>query len=427
MASLTEDLDFRGLIYQVSDPALRHELDHGHLCAYIGFDPTADSLHIGNLLQLCNLRRLQLAGHRPIALAGGGTGLIGDPGGRSEERRLLDADELAANLEGIRPQLERFLDFSPSAGAARARLLDNAAWLAPLRLLEFLREVGKHFTVGQMVAKEAVRSRLERPEGGISFTEFSYMLLQAYDFLHLYDTEGCRLQMGASDQWGNITAGIDLVRKVRGATVYGLTSPLVTKADGTKFGKSETGTVWLDPRRTSPFALYQHFVRVEDAVVGTYLRYFTFLGREAILELDEATARAPAQRRAQRALAAEVCRLVHGDEEAARAERASDALYSPEVARLGEEDLLVALEGAPSSTLSWSTLDAGADLVELLVASGLAPSKSGARRLIAEGAVYVNNERVRGGDGFVLRRDHVIAGRYVLLRRGRDLHLLALQ
>ena len=425
MPSCFADLEFRGLVYQASDPALRAELDSGQLSAYIGFDPTASSLHVGNLLQLCNLRRLQLAGHRPIVLAGGGTGLIGDPGGKSEERPLLSREEIAANLEGIRPQLERFLDFSPSAGRARALVRDNAQWLASYPLVDFLRDVGKHFTVNQMVAKESVRTRMERPDHGISYTEFSYMLLQAYDFLHLFDTEGCRLQMGASDQWGNITMGIELIRKVRGATAYALTSPLVTKADGTKFGKSESGALFLDPVRTSPYALYQYFVRSEDAVVGAYLRYFTFLDHDAICALDEATAAHPERREAQRALARAVCDLVHGPEETARAERAAGALYSEELAGLDAATLLMAVEDAPSSVRSRSELDGeGLDLAEVLVASGLAASKRAARTAIAQGGAYVNNRRASATTR--LRAEDLVAGCYVLLRRGRrDLHLLA--
>ncbi len=290
MTGLAGDLEFRGLIHQVSDPEVRARLDGEPLTAYSGFDPTADSLHVGHMLQLCNLHRLQQAGHRPIAVTGGGTGFIGDPGGKSEERSLLSPEQLHANLEGIRPQLERFLDFSGPRGAL---LVDNAEWLVPMTLFEFLRDVGKHFTVNQMVTKDSVRSRLDRAETGISYTEFSYMLLQATDFLHLFDAYDCRLQFGGSDQWGNITAGIDLIRKVRHQAAFGLTTPLVLKADGTKFGKTETGTVWLDAGRTSPYQLYQFFLRTEDAVVGTYLRYFTFLPKDEILELDRRTRRTP--------------------------------------------------------------------------------------------------------------------------------------
>ncbi len=334
MANLSEDLSFRGLIHQVTDPALQARLDTDRLTAYSGFDPTADSLHVGHLLQVCNLRRLQQAGHRPIALAGGGTGFVGDPGGKSEERVLLSEESLRSNLEGIRGQLERFLEFGDE-GSGRALLVNNADWLEPMTLFHFLREVGKHFTVNQMVAKDSVKSRLSRAEQGISFTEFSYMLLQAYDFLHLFDGYECRLQLGGSDQWGNITMGTELVRKVRQQEVWGLTTPLVLKADGTKFGKTETGTVWLDPARTSPYQLYQYFLRSEDEVVGTYLRYFTFLDREAILALDESTAAHPERREAHQELARQVCTLVHGETETDRAVQASAALFGEGVALAG--------------------------------------------------------------------------------------------
>lgn len=421
MGALSDDLRWRGLVQQVSAEELLGLLDTERLSAYVGFDPTADSLHVGNLLMICTLRRLQLAGHRPIALAGGGTGLVGDPGGRAEERPLLDPEEHRANLEGIRAQLERFLE---TGGRGGALLLDNAEWLCRYPLTDFLRDVGKHFTVNQMIAKESVRSRLERPDRGISFTEFSYMLLQAYDFLHLYDRHGCRLQLGGSDQWGNITMGIELVRKARGATVYGLTSPLVLRPDGTKFGKTAEGAVWLDRRRTSPFALYQFFVRVEDVEVGRYLRLFTFLEREEILALeDEASAR-PERREAQRRLAWEVCALVHGREEADRAARASRALYGGgDMAELDEQLLLEAFEEAPSSVLPFSALDEGLELVDALVRTGLSPSRRAARTAIVQGGAYVNNRR-RLDPAERLTREDLVAGRYVVLRRGRREHHL---
>lgn len=424
MAPVSDDLAFRGLIHQVSDKALLPMLDAGEVTAYIGFDPTADSLHVGHLLQLCNLRRLQLAGNRPITLAGGATGMIGDPGGKSEERQLLSHDDVAHNLVGIRRQLERFLDFSPNTKTG-ALLVDNAEWLASYDLISFLRDVGKHFTVNQMITKESVRSRIERPEQGISYTEFSYMLLQAFDFLHLFDRYGCRLQMGASDQWGNITMGIELIRKERAESAYALTSPLVLKADGTKFGKSESGTVFLDRAKTSPFALYQYFYRVEDAVVGTYLRYFTFLSHEEILALDEQVAEHPERREAQRTLARQVSELVHGKAETEKVERAAEALYSEDVALLDEESLLMMLADAPSSSLSRSLLDGqGLDLIDALVASGLVSSKSAARTTIAQGGAYVNNKRA--GSESRLSVADLIAGRYLLLRRGRrELHLVS--
>lgn len=427
MPSLSADLDFRGLIHQVSDPALRAMLDRGGLSAYVGFDPSASTLHVGNLLQLCLLRRLQLGGHRPIVVAGGGTGRIGDPGGKDAERPLLTAEQLEENLVGIRSQLERFLDFSP--GAARpALMLDNATWLSGISFIDFLRDVGKHFTVNQMVAKESVRSRFERADQGISFTEFAYMLVQAYDFLHLYDTYGCTLQMGGSDQWGNIVTGVELIRRARAASAYALTTPLVTRADGTKFGKSESGAVFLDAKATSPYAFYQYFFRSEDAVVGSYLRMLTFLSHEEILELDEATARRPGERAAQRALARAMTDLVHGEAETARVERAAAALYGEDVATLDEATLLMVVEDAPVTTVPRAALDGdGLDLVPLLVECRLAASKSAARTAVAQGGVYVNNRRVPP-DRARLDQSDVVAGRYVLLRRGRrEVHLVQLE
>jgi tyrosyl-tRNA synthetase len=422
MPSCSEDFAFRGLIHQVSDPTLPARLDAGGETVYVGFDPTAASLHMGNLLQLCSLRRLQLAGHRPIALAGSGTGLVGDPGGKTEERPLISRAELDANLEGIRPQLARFLDFSPGSACA-AVVVDNGDWLCELSFVDFLRDVGRHFTVNQMVAKESVRARFERPDQGISFTEFSYMLMQAYDFLHLFDAFGCRVQMGASDQWGNITMGVELIRKVRGETAYALTSPLVTKPDGTKFGKTEAGALYLDAAKTSPYALYQYFIQVEDSVVGAYLRYFTFLSHDEIGALDEATAQRPQSREAQRSLARAVCSLVHGETETARAERAAGALFSEEVAALDEATLLEVFADAPSSAMARAALDgAGLDLVEALAASGLVTSKSSARTALGQGGAYVNNRRV-GPDARLTTAD-LIAGRYVVLRRGRRHHHL---
>jgi tyrosyl-tRNA synthetase len=380
MPRLSDELQWRGLIHQATDDEMFKLLDSpdtsaaptaNGLTAYIGFDPTADSLHVGSLLQLCNLRRLQEHGHRPIALAGGATGMIGDPSGKSEERSLLDPDRVAANLRGIRAQLTRFIDFD-----AGGLLVDNAEWLGPVALLDFLRDVGKHFTVNQMIAKESVRARLKEREQGISYTEFTYMLLQAYDYLHLFDAHDCRLQLGASDQWGNITLGIDLIRKLRGEHVYGLTTPLVVKADGTKFGKSESGTVWLDPARTPPYDLYQFFFHSEDAVVGRYLRYFTWLGREEIQALDRATAEHPERREAQRALAWQVTALVHGEDEADRARTESEARFS----------------GASAATAKvvWGVAPT---LIDALVVSGLCHSKSDARRTIEQGGAYVDDER----------------------------------
>jgi tyrosyl-tRNA synthetase len=418
MPTLSEDLVFRGLIHQVTDPALPARLDAGGLTVYIGFDPTADSLHVGSLLQLCTLRRFQLAGHRPIALAGGATGLIGDPGGRTDERAMLTREVLDAYLDGIRPQLGQFLDLSS------ALLLDNSAWLSSITAIEFLRDVGKHFTVNQMVAKDSVRSRFERPEQGISYTEFSYMLLQAYDFLRLHQDHGCDLQVGGSDQWGNITMGIDLIRKVCRDEVWGLTTPLVLKADGTKFGKTETGTVWLDPDRTSPYAMYQFLFNSPDDVVGSYLRFFTFLSHGEIEALDAETADHPERRAAQRTLARSVVGLVHGHDEVKKAEAAADALFTDEIAELTEEMLLAATADAPTTERPRAELAEGLSLVEALSQSGLVASRSEARRTMEGGGVYVNNQRQSDLERQLGTPD-LLHDRYILLRKGkREVHVL---
>ncbi len=416
---LAEELHWRGLVHQMTDPdTLTKALDHDSLTVYGGFDPTADSLHLGNLLQLCSLRRLQEGGHRPIFLAGGGTGMIGDPGGKTEERALLTRERLDANLAGIRLQLERFVDL----GAGGGLLLDNGEWLWPLSLLEFLRDVGKHFTVNQMIAKESVRARLEEREQGISYTEFSYMLLQAYDFLHLHDQYGCTLQIGGSDQWGNITMGVELIRKLRGAQAFGLTSPLILRADGTKFGKTEAGTnVWLDRSRTSPYQMYQFLLTTDDAVVGTYLRAFTWLPRERIEELDRLTEAHPEQRAAARELAMHVTALVHGEDDARRAEEASRVLFSPEIAGLDLATLLDVLADAPRTVVAADRLSGdGEALVDILVATGLCKSKSEARRQIEQGAIAINNERVpRDEQDRRLSTKDLLHGRLVLLSRGK--------
>ena len=424
MLKISDDLAFRGLVHQVSDEALWTLLDTGATTVYVGFDPTSDSLHHGNLLGIVTLRRLQEAGHRPILLAGGGTGLIGDPGGRSDERPLLSAEQLSANLEGIRAQLAGLLDLSPAAGQARGLLVDNSEWLCAYGFIDFLRDVGKHFTVNQMTAKESVKSRLGRADQGISYTEFSYMLLQAYDYLYLHDAYGCRLQLGGSDQWGNITMGLELIRKVRGSEAFALTWPLMLRADGTKFGKSESGAVWLDATRSSPYELYQFFVRTPDDEVGRLLRYFTFLSHEEIEALDHEIAQRPEQRKAQRALARAVCTFVHGEAETERARGASRALFSEDLAELDEALLLEVFADAPSSGFARSGLDSGLQLVDVLVSTGLVSSKTAARSAVAQGGVYVNNRR-RVDPEACLSRDDLVVDRYVVLRRGRrDYHLL---
>jgi tyrosyl-tRNA synthetase len=428
MPTLSEDLSWRGLIEQESTAA-RLALDTQSYPAYVGFDPSGPSLHIGHLFGIITLRRLQDAGHRPISLAGGGTGLIGDPGGKESERTLLTMEEHSENMTGIRSQLVRLLDFSPDRGATQALLLDNADWLVNFRLVDFLRDVGKHFSVNQMVSKESVRARIERPEQGISFTEFSYMLLQATDFLHLFDEYGCRFQMGGTDQWGNITMGLELIRKVRREEAHAFTWALLVRSDGKKFGKSEGDAIWLDPGRSSPFALYQWFVRVPDTDVGVMLRRFTFLGHEEIERLEEAAENHPERREAQQELAGAVCTFVHGAEETTRAERAARALYTEEIAGLDADLLEVLVTDAPSSVIDRGLLDAGLKLADAFVTSGLSPSKTAARTAVSQGGAYVNNVRRTGGDDAAeepaITRADLLADRYVLLRRGRrDYHVL---
>lgn len=423
--NLREDWEFRGLVHQLTDASVLDRLSNGGVTAYIGFDPTAPSMHLGSLLPLCNLRRLQLAGNRPIALAGGGTGLIGDPSFKDAERPLLSDELLAANVEGIREQLSRFVDCSPSAGASQALLVNNADWLTTISLTTFLRDVGKHITVNQMIAKESVKSRLDRDDVGLSFTEFSYMLLQAYDFVRLQTEYDCTVQLGGSDQWGNITVGTELVRKMTGRAVYGLTSPLLLRADGKKFGKSEGGNerVWLDATMTSPYALHQFLLNSDDEITPKMLRFFTFLDHEFILELDEATLRAPEERRAQRVLANEVTSFVHGSEAAVKAERAGEALFSASIAELDEPTLLQVTNDAPSSFISRSELRTGIDVVELLRRCELASSNGEARRFVEQGGVYVNN--VRADVAQVVGLSDTLHDRYLLVRRGRrQLHVV---
>ena len=420
MPTLSEDLIFRGLIHQVTDVDLPKRFDQPGLTVYAGFDPSADSLHVGNLMQLCTLRRFQDAGHRPISLAGGGTGMIGDPGGKQDERQLLDLQTIEGYLQAIRPQLGQFLDLADD----RALLLNNADWLSTLSTLEYLRDVGKHFTVNQMVAKESVKSRFDRPDQGISYTEFSYMLLQAYDFLRLHLDHGCDVQFGGSDQWGNITMGVDYVRRVCGDEVWGFTTPLIVKADGTKYGKTESGTVWLDPKRTSPFTMYQFFLNTPDEQVGELLRFLTFLDHDTITALDLQTAERPQRRDAQRALARAVTRLVHGEAEVAKCEEASAALFGEEISGLSEEMLLAVTEDAPSTAIPRPELLDGLTLTDVLERTGLAKSRKEARRTVEEGGSYVNNVQ-QNDDGRTFAPEDLLHGRYLVVRKGkRQVHII---
>ncbi len=403
------DLEWRGLLAQTTDrEALARDLAAGPVTLYCGFDPTADSLHVGSLVPLLALRRFQLAGHRPIALAGGATGFIGDPGGRTSERQLMDAATIAYRVELLRRQMGRFLDFG-----AGALLEDNLDWTAPLGVIDFLRDVGKHFPVNQMLARESVSARLA--SGGLSFTEFSYQLLQAMDYVELYRRHGCTLQVGATDQWGNITAGLDFLRRVEGASAHALTFPLITDASGAKLGKSTGGgNLWLDRAMTTPYALYQYLLNIDDRDVGTYLRLLTFVGRPEVEDLDRQTSERPQLRAAQRRLAAEVVALAHGSAEVVKVQAASAALFgSGELAALDEETLASALAEAPAVRVQGDP----SPFVQLL-AEGLGLSRSEARRAVREGGAYLNNARVQDEGAVPVELDW-LHGRYLVLRRGR--------
>jgi tyrosyl-tRNA synthetase len=412
--NLLEDLAFRGQLYQVTDQdALNERLNTGPISLYCGFDPTADSLTIGNLVQIMLLRRFQLAGHRPIALVGGGTGLIGDPSGKAQERTLNTADIVEQWSARIRGQIEPFLDFD---GPAAARMANNYDWLGSLGAIELMRDVGKHFPVPFMLAKESVSSRLA---SGISYTEFSYMILQSYDFLELYRRQQCQLQVGGSDQWGNITAGTELIRRADSGRAFGLTCPLVTNADGTKFGKTEKGTIWLSAKRTSPYEFYQFWMGSDDRSVVSYLKTFTFLSHGEILDLEKSVAENPGQREAQRTLAALVTELVHGKDAAQKAERISRALFYGELTQLLEDEIEEAFHDVPTHAME----GAESPLINLLVDASVASSKRQARQDITSGAIYLNGERCTDLDHTVRKADG-LHGRYIVIRRGKNKYTL---
>lgn len=418
MGSLLRQWIERGLVAQVSDEAgLASHLEDGRRTVYCGFDPTAASLHVGNLVPLLALRRFQRAGHRPILLIGGATGLIGDPGGKSEERALNSRDTVRQWAAGIREQAAGFLDFS---GAGAALVVDNLDWTGDLPVITFLRDVGKHFSVNAMVRRDSVQSRLTREGAGISFTEFSYMVLQAMDFLELARRYECSVQIGGRDQWGNIVGGVELIRRALAREAYAMTTPLVTKSDGRKFGKSESGSVWLDPSLTSPYAFYQFWLNAADADVPDWLRYFTFLDVLAIDEVAAAAAEDPGERSAQKLLASEVTRLVHGEAGLGSAERITAALFGGDIRGLGPADLeQLRLDGMGCTELS-----AGTGLAAVIAHGGLAPSRGAARRLIASGGVSVNGAPVRDAE-HALSADAALHGRYHLIRRGRKAWHLA--
>jgi tyrosyl-tRNA synthetase len=415
VTDVLDELSWRGLLALSTDPGeLRTALGTGRVTCYGGFDPTAPGLHIGNLVLLLTLRRLQLAGHRPIGLVGGATGLIGDPSGKSAERLLNPRETVSAWVERIRGEVVRFLDFSPDPSGAL--LVSNLDWTQQLSALDFLRDIGKHFPVNRMLARESVKARLEA--GGISYTEFSYQILQAYDYLELYRRYGCTLQLGGSDQWGNLVAGVDLIKRVEAVPVHALATPLISRPDGVKYGKTEGGAIWLSPDLMSPYAFYQFWINRSDAEVGGLLRVFTFRTREEIEELERLAREAPAGREAQRVLAEDVTTLVHGAEECVKAMAASRALFGQgELAGLDERTLAAALAEVPLVTVK-PTLSGLPTVVDLLAATGIAASKSAARRAIAEGGAYLNNQRVLAEEAQPGQSD-LLHGRFLVVRRGK--------
>jgi tyrosyl-tRNA synthetase len=416
-SQLLADLEWRGLIAQTTDrEELTKDLNAKPIKFYIGFDPTAPSLHVGNLVVILVMRRFQLAGHLPIALVGGATGLVGDPSGRNEERTLNDESIVEQWVGNIRSQLERFLDFKSAKNAAV--MANNLDWTKPVSALEFLRDIGKHFSVNQMLAKDSVSSRLE--SGGISYTEFSYQVLQAFDYLELYRRDNCRLQLGGSDQWGNIVAGLDLIRKVESGSAHAFTIPLMAKSDGSKFGKTAGGSVWLDAEMTSPYAFFQFWINTDDADVEKYLKVFSFKERSEIERLIETVKVNPGAREAQRELAREITSLVHGADQCAKVEAASLALFGQgDLSALDEKTLAAALSQLPKVSINKG--EAFPTWVDLLAATGVVDSKSAARRIVKENGAYLNNEKITGED-FAPTKADLIHGRFLVLRKGkRDL------
>jgi tyrosyl-tRNA synthetase len=412
---IIKDLEFRGLIHQMTDrEGLEKKLASERVTLYTGFDPTADSLHIGHLLPVLNLKRFQEAGHVPIALVGGGTGLIGDPSGKANERTLNSKDTVNEWTEKLKNQLSRFIDFDAKENPAL--IVNNYDWLGSLQVIDFLRDIGKHFSVNYMLAKDSVDSRLER---GISFTEFTYMLLQAYDFYRLNQDFNCSLQAGGSDQWGNITAGLELIGRMSGAKAFGLTLPLVTKSDGTKFGKTESGTVWLDPKKTSPYQFYQFWINTDDNDVVKFLKYFTFLNEAEIADLENKVKTQPEKREAQRRLAKEVTELVHGVEARISAENITAALFSGDVGSLSRQEIEEAFQDVPSTVITRDDIP----LVDLLIEAKAAPSKRQARQDIESGAVYINGTRLTDLDKTIGPADR-LHGSYVVVRRGKKNYYL---
>ena len=422
--NLFEEYTWRGIVHTATEET-EETLTDGKVNAYIGFDPTAKSLHIGSLLPMMNLARLQRFGHTPIAIVGGGTGLIGDPSGKTAERQILSKEKIEENLIGIRAQLSHLLDFDAKFNPAL--MINNADWLTTISITDFLRDIGKYFTVNFLLAKETIKRRLDQQDG-ISFTEFSYLLLQAFDYLMLYDKYNCTLQMGGSDQWGNITSGIDLIRKLRQGKAHGLVFPLVTTSTGTKFGKTEAGTIWLDPQMTSPFRFYQFWLNTDDRDVINYLKYFTWLNQDRIDELEASLEENPGQRAAHKTLAEEVTKMVHGETELSKAENATKILFGSEIVDVTVENLFEIFTDVPSTSVSKETLlGDGVELTELLQSAGITGSKGEAKRLIKAGGIYINNRRINEVDR-KLSKDDWIEGKVVIIRRGRkNYHLINIE
>jgi tyrosyl-tRNA synthetase len=417
--SIFNELQWRGMVYDKVE-GVQDLLAREKVTVYNGFDVTADSLHIGHIVPLIALARLQRFGHHPIALAGGGTTMIGDPSGKNSERPLMSLELIQANTEAIKKQLAHFLDFESKSNPAK--LLNNADWLTNLNMIEFMRDVGKNFTVNYMLAKDSVKLRLER-EDGLSFTEFTYMLLQSYDFLYLYDHYGCKLQTGGSDQWGNITAGVELIRRMRSTQVFGMVYPLITKSDGTKFGKTESGSVWLDPEKTSPYRFYQFWMNTDDKDVINYLRYFTFNDILTIADLEVKLKEKPEEREAHRKLAKDMTLMVHGETALARAEQASQALFGGEISGLSAAEISEIFSDVPSFEMSKNELEGNISLVDLLANSGVVKSKGEARRSLQEGGIYINNHRANDVNQTISTAD-ILEGQFIILRKGKKNYTL---
>ncbi|MDX2110077.1 MAG: tyrosine--tRNA ligase [Verrucomicrobiota bacterium] len=414
MSNVHDTLHARGLVSQITDEELPKLLSRERVTLYTGFDPTAASLHLGHLVPIMCAAHFQRAGHRVILVVGGATGMVGDPGGKSSERNLLTREQVETNTAAIKKQLSHFVTFE---GDNPVLLLDNHAWIGPMTFIDWLREVGKHFTINYMLQKDSVQSRLGS-DNGISYTEFSYMTMQAYDFLHLYETHGCRLQCGGSDQWGNITAGTELIRKKVGGSAFGLTYPLIMGSNGQKFGKSSGAAVWLDSEWTTPFAFYQYLVRTEDADIENFLKYFTFVSIDEIASLMEQHKSAPEKRVPQKRLAEELTRIVHGEAGLARALKASEVLFGGGLDGLGEKELRAIFADVPSHRAASTALDAGIPIVELLIAAKVCPSKNEARRALQAGGLYLNNQRIED-PALIVTRAQLAAGNLLVLRSGR--------